>query len=150
MFKELGSWYPVKDGDCRALELYLRHYSYESKRGRVKRGNVAFAGVGQKMVLLTTDGKALFVWRRQLSERLDHQVGVECSIFRNEGDELSSELILEAMGLAWRRWEGERLFTFVNQRLIRSVNPGYCFKVAGWREAGTSKKRRLLILECLP
>ena len=42
---------------------------------------------------------------------------------------------------------GERMFTYVNPKLIRSANPGYCFKVCGWRICGVTKKRKLIILE---
>lgn len=149
MFSELGNWYSIKDCDPRGLALYLRHYSHISKPGRVRRGHTGFAGMGQKTVLLTTDGQALFVWRYQIG-RMDGQLGVECSIFRNEGDILSSCLIREAMDIAWRRWPTARLFTFVNASMIRSTNPGYCFQMAGWKLAGKSKSRGLLIFECLP
>jgi hypothetical protein len=93
MFKELGRWYQTRDGDPRALALYLRHYSYRTKRNRTVRGNRTFVGPGQSIVLLTTSCDALFVWRHQVIDRLDHQIGVECCIFRNEGQELSSSLI---------------------------------------------------------
>lgn len=101
------------------------------------------------MVLISTDGRALFVWRREQYRR-DAQEGVNCTVFRNEGEQLSSRLIREAMELAWRRWPGERLFTFVNPRKVQSRNPGYCFLCAGWRRVGRTKEKRLLILEALP
>ncbi len=59
----------------------------------------------------------------------------------------ASELIREADELADRRWPGERHFTYVNPRAVRSSNPGYCFKQAGWRFCGITKRRRLHILE---
>lgn len=98
------------------------------------------------MVLLTVDCKALFVWRRSMRPDLAGQSGVCCSIFRNEGVHLSSELILEAEELAWVRWPGERLFTYINPGAIQSRNPGYCFKVAGWTVCGETR-RGLVILE---
>jgi hypothetical protein len=75
---------------------------------------------------------------------------VTCAIFRNEGAGRSSDLILEAMRAAWVRWPGERLYTYVNPRRVRSANPGYCFKAAGWQLCGITKTRKLLILEALP
>ena len=45
----------------------------------------------------------------------------------------------QAVEIAWRRWPGERLFTYVNGGKIRSTNPGYCFLMAGWRKCGISK-----------
>ena len=51
------------------------------------------------------------------------------------------------MAAAWRRWPGARFYTYVNPRRVRSVNPGFCFKAAGWRLCGITKTRRLLVLE---
>lgn len=138
-------WYAIKDGDPRGRWLLNRHYS--ARHYKDGRRNRLFVGPGEKMVLLTTDGLALFVWRKFLSD--NGQQGVNCAVFRNEGPFLSSELIREAEQLAWRRWPGERLYTYVNPRAIRSSNPGYCFLVAGWKKCGVSKGG-LVILEKLP
>jgi hypothetical protein len=137
------NWYAVKDGDAVARSLFDRHYSRhhyaDGRRPKI------FVGPGQKMVLMTNDGRALFVWRKFISA--DGQQGVNCAIFRNEGPLLSSALILEAEQLAWDKWPGERLYTYVNPKSIQSVNPGYCFKKAGWRVCGETKIRKLVILE---
>jgi hypothetical protein len=141
-----GNWYSVLDGDGAARAIFNRHYSrHFYKDGRKPK---LFVGPGEKMVLVTSDFTALFVWRKFISG--DGQRGVNCAIFRNEGAQLSSELILEAEQLAWRRWPGERLYTYVNQHKIKSVNPGYCFKMAGWRECGHTKAKGLVILEKIP
>ena len=103
-------------------------------------------GPGTKIVLVTLNYDALFVWRKAIYRR-DGQTGVECSLFRNESTTLSSELIKEAMEIAWQRWPGERLFTYVADSKIKSVNPGCCFKKAGWRKCGRSKVNKLTILE---
>ena len=76
----------------------------------------------------------------------DGQPGVYCPVFRNEGPVRSSDLIRAAMELAWFRWPGERLFTYVDPGLVRSTNPGYCFLMAGWRKCGRSG-RGLVLLE---
>jgi len=99
------------------------------------------------MVLLSQCGRALFVWLRNTVERYDGQTGVNCTVFRNEGAGLSSELIQEADELAWQRWPGLRHFTYVDDAKIRSSNPGYCFLQAGWRRAGRNMDGRLTILE---
>ena len=119
------------------------------------------------MILLTISGDALWAWHlvQDPETRLNRtsrykptqrpggywggQAGVMCSIFRNEGPVRSSDLILEAEALAWRRWPGQRLFTYVWPAKVRSVNPGYCFKCAGWRQCGRNKDGRLIILEKL-
>lgn len=100
------------------------------------------------MVLLTSDVRALCVWKKFISK--DAQDGVNCAAYRNEGAGLSSMLLRQAMDLAWAKWPGERLYTYVNPRKVCSPNPGYCFKMAGWRLCGVTKSRKLLVLECLP
>ena len=71
-------------------------------------------------------------------------------MFRNEGPILSSTLILEAEQLAWRRWPGTRIYTYVCDPKVNSTNPGYCFLRAGWRRCGRNKHARLTILEKQP
>lgn len=139
-------WVEIKDGDSGGRTLFQRHYSYRPYRdGRKPK---LFVGPGEKMVLISPDGSALFVWRKFKSA--DGQHGVSCSIFRNEGPKRSSNLILEAMKMAWKRWPRQRLYTYVNPRKIRSTNPGCCFLKAGWRRCGMSKWNKLVILEKLP
>ncbi len=139
-------WMPIRDANPSGLAIFHRHYSYAPYRdGRRPRH---FVGPGEKMVLLTPAADALFVWRKFVSG--DGQLGVNCAVFRNEGPLLSSELIREAMRMAWTRWPGARLFTYVNPRKIRSTNPGYCFLLAGWRRCGVTKWNKLVILEALP
>lgn len=146
-------WYAVKDGDATARDIFNRHYSrHFYKDNRKPR---LFVGPGEKMVLRDTAGTMLFVWRKFISR--DGQTGVNCAVFRNESKVLSSLLILEAEELAWSKWPGERLFTYVSGEKIQSVNPGYCFKKAGWTNARDengkalySKANKLAILEKFP
>jgi len=149
-------WEAVRDGDPRAFALFERHYSchryQDGRRARPGyRNRCLFVGPGEKLVLLTPDARALFVWRRFVSR--DAQVGVNCALFRNEGAFAgalrSSALIRAAEDLAWARWPGQRLYTYVNPRVVRSSNPGCCFRAAGWRRCGVTKVNRLLVLEKL-
>jgi len=136
-------WVEVKDGNDTGRALFDRHYSrYRYKDGRRP---LLYVGPGAKMVLLTPCARALFVWRRFISR--DGQEGVNCAIFRNEGAGRSSDLIMAADVLADQRWPGERHYTYVNPRALRSTNPGYCFLMAGWRHCGITKRHRYLILE---
>lgn len=114
------------------MALYKRHYSY--RKYADGRDPKIFVGPGQKTVLLTTNCDALFVWRKFISR--DKQEGVNCAVFRNESPILSSDLISEAMDAAWRRWPGERLYTYVNAQKVAGSNPGQCFKEAGWHFYG--------------
>ena len=133
-------WFAVRDGDPRAAALYEEHYSCVNLKARRRSGDKRICGPGEHMVLMTQDCKALFVWRKSRRPDLAGQTGVCCSVFRNTGPHLSSELILEAEALARRRWPGERLFTYINPTAIRSANPGYCFKRAGWRKCRETLK----------
>ncbi len=103
------------------------------------------------MTLLTPDGCALFLWIKQWFIAND-PTGVICAVFRNEAPEKyrSSELIQEAEVLAWERWPGERLFTYVDPREIKSSNPGFCFLSAGWQKCGVTAAKHLVILEVYP
>lgn len=98
-------------------------------------------------MLMTPNSDAIFVWRKFRSD--DGQQGINCAVFRNESPILSSSLIREAMDMAWQRWPGSRLYTYINPKRIKSPNPGYCFKQAGWRLCGKTKSG-LVILEALP
>jgi hypothetical protein len=67
-------------------------------------------------------------------------------IFRNESQHLSSDMILKAEKFALNRWGDTRAYTYVDPRKVRSSNPGYCFRVAGWEKAGITKRYKLKIL----
>jgi hypothetical protein len=145
--KRLGDyWFASKDGDERCREIFHRHYSF--RRYADGREPKLFVGPGEKLVMITSNGDALFVWRKFISG--DGQQGVNCAVFRNESDVLSSTLIQDAEQIAWRRWPAHRLFTYVNPHKIQSTNPGACFKHAGWSLCGKTKWKGLAILEKLP
>ena len=134
------TWYSILDGDPIGRAMVNRHYSaHHYKDGRKPK---LFVGPGEKMVLATGDRLALFVRRKFIDD--SGQAGVNCAVFRNEGPLLSSTLILEAEQLAWQRWPGERLYTYVDPRKVKSSNPGYCFIKAGWRKCGTTKNGKLI------
>lgn len=148
------SWVEVKDGNDTARALFDQHYSrYRYADGRTP---ALFVGPGEKLVLLWADARAVFVWRKFRSA--DHQTGVNCAVFRNDGAGRASDLIRAAHGLAWERWPGARFYTYVNPRRVqRKRQPGRCFLKAGWRyvrdtqgKPARTKERGYLILEMLP
>jgi hypothetical protein len=99
---------------------------------------------GESMTLLTPDCLALFAWRKGIDDCIPPQTGVNCAVFRNTGDLLSSELIKEADELAWSKWGNERLYTYVNSKKIKSSHPGYCFLQAGWDYQRDAKGKPVL------
>jgi len=145
----LGHWYGASRRDPRVVGLFSRHYS-AVKNNKTTRHWLAtgITAPGETITLMTADCSALFVWLKQ--KYIDNdQTGVNCAVFRNEGSELSSTLILEAEQFAWERWQGERLYTYVDPDAVKSKNPGYCFIKAGWKKCGITKGG-LIILEKMP
>lgn len=138
-------WRECRDGDDGARAIYDRHYSrIHYADGRKPK---LFVGPGEKCVLITEAGDAVWCWRK--FKDASGQKGVNNAIFRNEGPILSSLLILDAERIAWARWPGERLYTYVQPKAIRSSNPGACYLKAGWRKCGITKWNKLVILEKL-
>lgn len=114
------------DAECAALA--DRHYSRRTV------GSNQFAANGRKLVLRDGPGEVLFVWMfHEVALRFDAQGGYYCQIFRNESPRQSSAIILEAERLAVEKWGPNRAFTYIDPAKVASVNPGYCFKRAGWR-----------------
>lgn len=132
-------WLISHDMDPKAQKLADRHYSRKTP-GSTK----GFMEPGEKLVLISPQGDALFTWLRSRPEyRGDRINGVNCQIFRNEGHELSSKLILEAEKLAREKWPGLLLFTYVSIKKVRSKMPGWCFIKAGWKFQGYNKSGEL-------
>ena len=138
-------WWMTKDGDATCLELYRRHYSrYEYRDGRQPK---LFVGPGEKVVLRTRQGAAVWAWRNFIDD--SGQQGVNCAVFRNESEHQSSELVRQADAIADFIWPDRRHYTFVDSSKVRSRNPGYCFLVAGWRRCGMTNSG-LIVLERTP
>jgi hypothetical protein len=142
----------VKDGDDTAREIFDGHYS--RRKYRDGRSPLLFVGPGRKIVLVTHDATALFIWRKFIDNCIDvrtgeRQNGVNCSVFRREGGLQASDLILAAEVFARRDFPGERLYTYVDaNKTRRKRDPGRCFVRAGWRRCGRTKGG-LIILEKL-
>lgn len=138
-----AGWMELKDGDESARTIFDRHYSRRVYAdGRKPK---QFVGPGQKRVLMLADGRALFAWRKHISD--DGQTGVNCAIFRREGaDEKASDLIRQAVDHArveW--WPDERFYTYIDPRKVKATMfrgyPvwGWCFYKAGWKFGGVGK-----------
>jgi hypothetical protein len=142
MSDETLLWWLTKDGDLDCLELYERHYSCYKYADFRKRK--LFIGPGEKVVLRTWEGDAMFVWRKFIDD--SGQTGVNCAVFRNESKHQSSKLIRQADAIADCLWPDLRHYTYVKAEAVRSRNPGFCFIAAGWKKCGKTKGG-LLVLE---
>lgn len=123
-----------------------RHYS------RRKVGSPQFMPPGQTLILLTPKADALFGWWRPHPDAgikaMNGLDGWTCTIFRNEGEQLSSALVLEAEGELVKRFGcgPDGMLTYVWDAKVASENPGYCFKRAGWKRVGRSADKRKTLL----
>ena len=142
------NWLRVTKFDKRAVALADRHYS------RRKIGSPQFMPPGETIVLLSNDGRAVFGWWRPHPtsgiKSMNGLDGWTCTIFRNESERVSSQLILEAeeflMGSGVTIGP-DGLITYVWDSKIKSSNPGYCFQIAGWKRTGRSADNRKTLLQ---
>jgi hypothetical protein len=139
-------WRQVTKFDPRAALLADGHYS------RRKVGSNQFMPPGETVVLLSKDASAVFGWwRPHPASGLQSMNGLDgwtCTIFRNTGSTLSSELILDAeQALDGLGCGPDGLLSYVWDTKVRSTNPGYCFKKAGYRVIGRSADDRKTLLQ---
>jgi hypothetical protein len=122
------------------------HYSRQSP------GDDQFCRPGFNFCLLTSDGLAgWIVWRPKPSVgRMDGLEAWGCTLFRNDGARLSSDLVREATALTHDAWgwpPPDGLISSVGveetkRRRSKHSPPGRCFIEAGWspiEKAGAGK-----------
>jgi hypothetical protein len=138
-------WQQVKSSDPRARAMRDRHYSTRHPGGKT------VGPPGRRIVLVSHDEQALWVthWpdAKLVLDRID---ALRCTVFRREGRrrERASVLIAAAIELS------EDIFgraphgwvTYVEPSKVRSQDPGYCFKMAGFVQDDAFVSRRLIRL----
>jgi|SRR5215471_435555 len=138
-------WHRVKASNLLARQMRDRHYSTKNPGGRT------VGPPGRRLVLISDDECALWVthWpdAKLVLDRID---ALRCTVFRREGRrrERASVLIRAAMELS------EEIFgaaphgwvTYVEPAKVRSEDPGYCFKMAGYQLDTTFQSKRLIRL----
>lgn len=142
-------WHLSHRAHPRARALADRHYSRQTI------GATQFAPPGRCLVLLTAAADALWVTSWPRPEYVQHAWPDSwmCSLFRNESDELSSELVVSAVA-ATRWFFGDPpalgMITLVNADKVRPKrDPGRCFRKAGFQPCGYTKSG-LVVLQLLP
>ena len=142
-------WRLSHRADPVAVALADRHYS------RQKPGTPQFVPPGRCVVLLTEDADALWVTSWPFAEYVKHAWAGAwvCSMFRNESETLSSELIREAVAATRWVWPDVPplgMVTFVDTTKVRRKRDwGRCYRRAGFVEAGYTVGR-LVALQLLP
>lgn len=126
-------WERTTKADPIAVALANRHYS------RVKYGKQGkmVGPPGRLLTLITPCKRAVWVTHWPYMDlALDRLDAWRCTMFRNEGAGLSSDLIRAAMAETERYWDEvprHGWITWIDAGEVESANPGYCFKQAGWR-----------------
>lgn len=139
---DYGPWIVTHKGDQACRLLADRHYSRQNV------GAPMFTRPGRNLVLRTAAGDA--VWVTWSGIRDDGLQAWECTIFRNESKNLSSDMIRAAIAATIYEWgqpPPDGIITYVDQSKVRSPNPGFCFLSAGFRRIGRSKRRGLTLLQ---
>lgn len=138
-------WFFSHQADPRAVPLADRHYS------RVRTGTRQIAPPGRMLVLLTEQAQALWISSWPYPEMLMRTwcpTAWMCTLFRNESHLLSSELIREAVAATrwyWGEPPVDGMVTIINQHKVKSVNPGYCYKKAGFAHIGYTRKGLVIV-----
>lgn len=139
------TWVVVPKFTPAGAKLADGHYS------RRKVGSPQFMPPGDTLVLLSQDEKSVFGWWRPHPrsgiKSMNGLDGWTCSIFRHtehDDDGTAHLFVLEAERLLATRGHvasgvgcgPDGMLTYVWPAKIKSENPGYCFKLAGWHTAG--------------
>ena len=141
-------WQPSNRFDPRACRIADRHYN------RRKIGSPQFVPPGRCLVL-RHDDDALWVTSWPFAEYVKHSWGGAWvnSLFRNESERLSSDLIREAVQSTVDRWPDVPelgMVSFIDTRKTRKKrDPGRCYRKAGWEHVGLTKGG-LVVMQLTP
>jgi len=143
-------WQRSWRADPVAVRLADRHYN------RQAHGSPQFVPPGRCVVLRTPVGDAVWVTSWPFAEHVKHSWAGAwvCSIFRNESEHLSSELITQAIAATRGVWPDPPelgMITFIDARKVRHKrDPGRCFRRAGFDDVGFTREQGLLAMQLLP
>ena len=132
-------WQRSFRADPVARRIADRHYNRQSV------GSAQFVPPGACVVLRTLEGDAVWVTSWPIAEYVQHEwAGAWVnSLFRNESEHRSSELIREAIAatlVVWPEPPELGVVTFVDSSKVRRKrDPGRCYRKAGFQLVGTTK-----------
>ena len=134
-------WIVTHKFDPRCAKLADGHYSRRTV------GSPQFMPPGETLILVTEAADACWGWWRPHPRSgivaMNGLDGWTCTLFRNTGPIPSSELVLEAEAILRDSGRGcgpSGLLTYVFDAKVRSTNPGWCYKVAGWLQHPTKPR----------
>lgn len=142
-------WTLSHRADPVANAIAKRHYTCQTP------DSAQFVPPGRCLVLLADDASALWVTSFPYAAYVKHawRGAWMCSLFRNEGGYLSSELIREAVAATRWRWPDVPtlgMVTFVDaSKTRRKRDPGRCYRRSGFAPVGHTAGG-LLALQLLP
>ena len=128
-----------------ACKIADSHYS------RQKVGSSQFVAAGSPIVLIGES--ALWVSLKQKFQDHDWKGAWNNTLFKNQSGELSSELIIQACAVTRYYWgvNPQGIITMIDTKKVRwKRHFGYCYRMAGFREVGFTKVRKLLVLKLFP
>jgi hypothetical protein len=148
------NWLVTHQYDSRGASLADKHYSRQTK------GSKKFAPPGRKLVLITSDGSAVWVTLCPEAQYVHREYADAwiCTIFRRAEHcpIKASQLIKEAIAVTlWKYGTPPEsgMITMVDPGKVQSETnhiPGYCFKRAKFKHIGETKRKKLLILQIKP
>ncbi len=148
----VGVWRLSSSSDPRALAVVDglgMHDGVGPHYSRRTPGSRTFTGVGQEVVLVSACGRAVWACVRARLPRRGPTGELAFTMFRNLGAGLSSVLIVDAVEMTRAVWlsrygelPSEPMRTEVKVNAVRSKNPGYCYRRAGWTRQPQSPRHR--------
>ena len=152
--EEMMLWQLSHRADKEALPLADRHYN------RQKIGSPQFVPPGRCLVLLSKNKDAIWVTSYPIAKYVKHAwAGAWVnSLFRKEGPERASDMIIEAVWLTKQKWDPppQGIVSFVDPKhtpgiLLRGHRiHGFSYWKAGFNLVGLTKNDKLWVWQMLP
>ena len=140
----------VRPTEAAILEMVRNHYSHRSNvkaRPRTTKTSKTWWSNAKLFVLSDPQRTLVFAWQWPRTEfRADKQAGFNNTMFhRSERcTEKASDIILAAEQAVVEEWGPNRAYTYVDPEEV-SANPGYCYKIAGWKFVHIGKSGKHLL-----
>lgn len=145
----------VRPTEPAILSLISGHYSHLSNcrlRPRTDKTSKTWWSNARLVVFSDVGRTLVFAWQWPKDGiRKDGQNGFNNTVFHRAQTcpFQASEIILAAERAVIDHWGRNRAYTYVDPLAVKSVNPGYCYKIAGWTFERISKSGKHLLSKVL-